>query len=87
MSGTFCEFGPALQVNDGCICITHYNEDGFGVIPKILDECPHHRGVHPVRTLRWCDSCGQQGVPQHTDVCVLCGELQVEPAPGPADDN
>ena len=32
----------------GCICITHYNEAGFGVIPRILPECPYHRGIHPL---------------------------------------
>lgn len=34
-----------------CICATHYNEAGLPVIPKILVECPHHKGVHPARRL------------------------------------
>lgn len=34
-----------------CICVTHYDDAGFGVIPQILDECPYHRGVHPVDRL------------------------------------
>lgn len=32
-----------------CICATHYNDAGLPVIPKILVECPHHRGVHPAK--------------------------------------
>ena len=38
----------------GCICVTSYTSDGFGVIERILPECPYHRGVHPVeRWRRW----------------------------------
>jgi hypothetical protein len=39
----------SAEAERGCICITHYNEAGYGVIPRILPACPYHQGVHPLR--------------------------------------
>lgn len=44
---------PLLRGATGlrCLCATYYNEAGLPVIPKILEECPHHQGVHPAKRL------------------------------------
>lgn len=48
----------AESVVVGCTCVSYYNEDGCGVIERILPECPYHKGVHPLDRLRQSDGQG-----------------------------